>query len=151
MDIGCGMIAVETNLKADKLPDNLDLLHGEISRSVPAGVGKQHSKNSHTTRDAGLWMDKHRGSDRVQSMARTAVLQLGTLGSGNHFVEVCLDENETVWVVIQSGSRGTGNKLANQHIIVAKALCNGIPLEDKDLAYFQESKPEFGAYINDML
>ena len=74
VDIGCGMIAVETNLKADKLPDNLDVLHGEISRSVPAGVGRQKSKTSHTTRDAALWMDKHRGSERVQSMAETAVL-----------------------------------------------------------------------------
>ena len=151
VDIGCGMIAVQTNLSADKLPGSLDGLHGEISRSVPAGVGKQHSKTSHLSRDAALWMDKHRGSDRVQSMAQTAVLQLGTLGSGNHFVEVCLDENETVWVVIHSGSRGIGNKLAIQHIKVAKALCNSIPLEDKDLAYFQESQPEFGAYINDML
>ena len=84
-------------------------------------------------------------------MAETTVSQLGTLGSDNHFIEVCLDERDTVWVVIHSGSRGTGNRLAVQHIRVAKALCNGVPLKDKDLAYFQEGLPEFDAYINDML
>ena len=150
VDIGCGMIAVETNLTADKLPDSLDPLHDQISRSVPAGIGKRGGKGK-PSREAGVWMDQHPGSARIKKMAETAVSQLGTLGSDNHFIEVCLDERDTVWVVIHSGSCGTGNRLAVQHIRVAKALCNGVPLEDKDLAYFQEGLPEFDAYINDML
>lgn len=150
VDIGCGMIAVETNLRAGQLPDSLHQLHDEISRSVPAGIGPGGGRRE-PSRPAGLWMVDHPGSDRVQGMAERACAQLGTLGSGNHFIEVCLDETDTVWVVIHSGSRGVGNRLAVEHIRVAKALCNGVALEDKDLAYFQEGLPEFDAYIRDML
>ena len=75
--------------------------------------------------------------------------QLGSLGSGNHFLEVCLDEREVVWVVIHSGSRGVGNRLADRHIKLARAQEQA--LEDRDLAYFLEGTPEFSAYIKDML
>ncbi|MDP6548462.1 MAG: RtcB family protein [Dehalococcoidia bacterium] len=150
VDIGCGMIAVETSLSAAQLPDSLSRLHDEISRSVPAGIGRGGSHRE-PSRPAGLWMNRHPGSGRVQGMAERACSQLGTLGSGNHFIEVCLNETDTVWVVIHSGSRGAGNRLAMEHIRIAKALCQGVPLEDKDLAYLQEGLPEFDAYIRDML
>jgi len=150
VDIGCGMIAVETNLTASQFPDSLDALHGEISRSVPSGIGPRGG-NRKVSRDAGIWMASHPGSGRVRNMSERAAAQLGTLGSGNHFIEVCLDERDTAWVVIHSGSRGVGNRLATEHIRVAKALCDGVPLEDKDLAYFQEGLPEFDSYIGDMM
>lgn len=150
VDIGCGMIAVETSLTTRTLPDDLNALMPLIEERVPAGVGQGHARNSngsetwladHPTR---LDLD-HKQKDRVLS-------QFGTLGSGNHFVEVCLDETDVVWVVLHSGSRGIGNQLAQGHIKAAKKLAKQwfIPLEDPDLAYFVQGTPEFGAYISDM-
>jgi tRNA-splicing ligase RtcB len=82
-------------------------------------------------------------------LGKVALAQLGTLGSGNHFVEVCLDERDVVWVLLHSGSRGVGNQLAGRHIKIAKAQEQG--LEDKDLSYFLDTQPEFHTYISDML
>lgn len=148
VDIGCGMIAVETDLVADGLPDDLDRLHGYIAKVVPAGVGKGHESDSQypakLAQHATIFTDKERS---------TAHKQFGTLGSGNHFVEVCLDERERVWVVLHSGSRGIGNQLARKHIEGAKGLMKKyfIELEDPDLAYLVEGTAEFDAYIADML
>ena len=82
----------------------------------------------------------------------TVLAQFGTLGSGNHFLEVCIDERDTVWIVLHSGSRGIGNQLATQHIETAKTLAKQwfLPLEDPDLAYLVQGTPEFTAYIDDM-
>ncbi len=148
VDIGCGMIAVETDLVADGLPDDLDRLHGYVAKVVPAGVGKGHESDSQYP--AKLAPHAVEFSDKERT---TAHKQFGTLGSGNHFVEVCLDERERVWVVLHSGSRGIGNQLAKKHIEGAKGLMKKyfIELEDPDLAYFVERTPEFDAYIADML
>lgn len=156
VDIGCGMIAVETDLTASRLPDDLGPLHARISQVIPAGVGRGHetsswepgdprwSKLPALPRQSSRWGDRERG--RIHD-------QFGTLGSGNHFVEVCLDERDHVWVVLHSGSRGIGNRLAKRHIDVAKGIMRRyfIELEDPDLAYLVEGTPEFGAYISDML
>ena len=85
----------------------------------------------------------------TQKQEHTVVVQFGTLGSGNHFFEVCLDERDVVWVVLHSGSRGIGNQLAQRHISKAKemAKAEGTPLEDPDLAYFVEGTPPFDEYI----
>ena len=148
VDIGCGMIAVECPFTSDLLPDSLDQLHAAITDVVPAGVGRGHD----TARVAEILNDD-RTEDLTQKQAATAAKQLGSLGSGNHFVEVCLDERDRVWVVLHSGSRGVGNQLARNHIEEAKGLMKAyfVDLPDPDLAYLVEGTPEFDTYIRHML
>ena len=150
VDIGCGMIGVQTDLEASDLPDSLDGLHSEFARSIPSGVGRRHS---HPSSRAQKWLRDHPLRTTIlnnpSNEGNVIASQLGSLGSGNHFTEVCLDEGERVWVILHSGSRGIGNKLAMQHIKLAKKQEQG--LEDPDLAYFTQGTPEFQAYISDML
>lgn len=149
VDIGCGMVAVETNLHASDLPDTLSALMPLIEQRVPAGVGKGHE--SPVEADA---LDRLGLPPALtEKQLKTLSVQFGTLGSGNHFVEICLDERDQVWTVLHSGSRGIGNQLAQKHITGAKNLMKQyfITLEDPDLAYFVERTPEFDAYIADML
>lgn len=149
VDIGCGMIAVDTGLTSAALPDDLGPLHGLIRQAVPAGVGQGHE--APVSGRATHWVAPPFELDPKQSA--TAAKQFGSLGSGNHFVEVCLDERDQVWVVLHSGSRGIGNQLARVHIDGAKALMQRyfVTLEDPDLAYYVEGTPEFDAYIAAML
>ena len=159
VDIGCGMIAVETDLTANDLPDSLDPLLSEIAWSIPAGVGRGHEGSDLQQQAYGTWATTailDRGLNQpymTDKQWQTARKQFGSLGSGNHFVEVCLDERDIVWVVLHSGSRGIGNQLASQHIEGARGLMERyfIDLEDRDLAYLVEGTPEFDAYINAML
>jgi tRNA-splicing ligase RtcB len=151
VDIGCGMIAVETDLGRADLPGDLDPLLPRIERAIPAGVGKGHG--NHTASGRG-WLEKHAPNrDFSPKQAEKTVTQFGTLGSGNHFVSVALDERERVWTVVHSGSRGIGNDLATDHIDRARKLAQsgGLQLEDRDLAYFSEGTPEFDRYVGDML
>ena len=154
VDIGCGMIAVETDLHAEHLPDDLQPLVSRFGRSVPAGLGRGRDLKStgasdqRVTRRAEKWMAEH-PHELPDGLDKRALSQLGTLGSGNHFLEVCLDEGEVVWVVLHSGSRGVGNRLADRHIKLARAQEQA--LEDKDLAYFLEGTVEFNSYVADML
>jgi tRNA-splicing ligase RtcB len=153
VDIGCGMIAAPTNLTSTDLPDDLGALHAEITRAIPAGVGKGHAE-AMTARPA--WADRDAQPQMVQrsdKLWQRTTTQWGTLGSGNHFVEVCLDEADKVWVVLHSGSRGVGNEIAKRHIEGAKKLMKKyfIELDDPDLAYFAQHTPEFDEYIHDML
>jgi tRNA-splicing ligase RtcB len=151
VDIGCGMIAAELDVTEDKLPDSLDPLLGRIERTIPAGVGRGHDR---VAQAASRWMAAHEpATDLAEAQARRAAEQFGTLGSGNHFVELCVDERGRVWVVLHSGSRGIGNQLAQAHIATARRLAQDLELrlEDRDLAYFLEGTPEFDAYIGDML
>jgi tRNA-splicing ligase RtcB len=150
VDIGCGMIAARLDVTAAALPDDLGPILSRIERAVPAGVGKGHDGVSNA---AARFMRDHRpGSDLTVKQERTALAQFGTLGSGNHFVEVCLDEADRVWVVLHSGSRGIGNQLAQAHITSARRLAklDHTPLEDPDLAWFTQGTPEFDAYIRDL-
>lgn len=152
VDIGCGMIAARLNLSAGDLPDDLQKLHSMIARDVPAGVGQGHDQSDAfdampdlpATHGEKYWTGK---------MANKAAKQFGSLGSGNHFVEVCLDELDRVWIVLHSGSRGVGNMLANIHIDGARGVMKQmfIDLPDPDLAYLVEGTPAFDAYITDML
>ena len=156
VDIGCGMIAVETDLNASDLPDDLAPLLSGIEKAVPAGVGQGHGDSGGNSRRDRIW---HRFTNAVPSVpmtekqSNTAFKQFGSLGSGNHFVEVCLDERDTVWLVLHSGSRGIGNTLATEHIDGAKGLMKKhfITLEDPDLAYLVEGTEEFRRYIDAML
>ncbi len=151
VDIGCGMVAAELDVTEDQLPDSLEPLLGRIERAIPAGVGQGHDT---VARNADRWLAAHRpatdlSADRVVKAAK----QFGTLGSGNHFFELCVDERARVWVVLHSGSRGIGNQLAQMHIATARRLAKHLEqrLEDRDLASFVEGTPEFQAYIADML
>jgi tRNA-splicing ligase RtcB (3'-phosphate/5'-hydroxy nucleic acid ligase) len=151
VDIGCGMIAAELDVTEDQLPDSLEPLLSRIERSVPAGVGRGHSAASG---EADRWLGAHRpATDLSGKQAATAATQFGTLGSGNHFFELCLDERGQAWVVLHSGSRGIGNQLAQAHIGRARAVAREamLSLEDPDLAWFAQGTPEFEAYIADML
>ena len=153
VDIGCGMIAVETMLTSADLPDNLDDLLSSIARSIPAGVGRGH-RQGHKALAGDAWYEANPNTtvSGDEKLGRKTVEQFGSLGSGNHFVEVCLDLDEVVWIVLHSGSRGVGNMLARRHIDRAKGLMAErlINLEDKDLAYLVEGERSFKEYITDL-
>ena len=152
VDVGCGMVAVRTKFFAKDLPDNLDKVRAGIERRIPLGAGSGNKKLTETAikRVSELKSAATQDYDKVDKNWMTA---LGTLGSGNHFIEICLDENEQVWVTLHSGSRGIGNRLATKHIKIAQKLMEqeSIPLKDRDLAYLKENTPEFDAYITDLL
>jgi RNA-splicing ligase RtcB len=151
VDIGCGMVAVETDLAVSDLPADLDPLVPRIERAIPAGVGKGHERQTAAGRS---WFAAHRPRrDFLPKQVERTVTQFGTLGSGNHFVCVARDERDRVWTVVHSGSRGIGNELATEHITRARELSQqaGLQLEDRDLAYFCEGTEEFDDYVIDML
>jgi tRNA-splicing ligase RtcB len=151
VDIGCGMAAIRTDLTADDLPDDLGGLMGPIEAAIPAGVGNGHES---ATTAADQWFAAHpASSDHCAQLAPKARTQFGSLGSGNHFAEVCLDESDRVWLFLHSGSRGIGNQLATRHIDTAKKLRDRLDhmVDDPALAWFVQGTPEFEAYIADML
>ncbi|PPK93417.1 tRNA-splicing ligase RtcB [Kineococcus xinjiangensis] len=157
VDIGCGMIAVRSQFSEDELrargsrKRGLSPLREAIERAVPLSAGARNRK---------VLPSAAPRVEELQAMARRdygAVLahwdlQLGSLGSGNHFIEVTLDETGAVWLFLHSGSRGIGNKLAQQHIAVARRLAErtGLVLPDMDLAHLEEGTPEFDAYLRDL-
>jgi tRNA-splicing ligase RtcB len=151
VDIGCGMIAAELDVTEDQLPDNLEPLLSRIEKAIPAGVGKGHDQ---VARNAEIWLATNKPvSDLAGDRTAKVLKQFGTLGSGNHFFELCVDERTRMWLVLHSGSRGIGNQLAQAHIAKARKLAKDalLSLEDMDLAYFVQGTAEFDAYIADML
>lgn len=160
VDIGCGMMAVRTSLNADGLPDDLRGLRSAIEAAVPHGRTDNGGRN-----DRGAWRNipaasaeawakispaynrligEHRELDRGSH-----VQHLGTLGTGNHFIELCLDQAMHVWVMLHSGSRGVGNRIGSYFIELAKADMRRsfINLPDKDLAYLSEGSDHFDDYV----
>jgi tRNA-splicing ligase RtcB (3'-phosphate/5'-hydroxy nucleic acid ligase) len=156
VDIGCGMSATRTNLNADDLDHLSPLaeLRHLIEREVPVSVGKYRDELSGTAQVRVRELEAMAVGQGVEpdQYAPNWRLQLGSLGSGNHFIEVCLDENDQMWVFLHSGSRGVGNKIAMHHVKVAQRQCARwhIPLPHKDLAYLPEGDTEFWAYIRDL-
>ncbi|MFT4264754.1 MAG: RtcB family protein [Nocardioides sp.] len=155
VDIGCGMIAVRTRFTSDELPHDRRPLREAIERAVPLSAGAANRKVSrdHTERRlAELTERAEQAGFDPASYAGSWELQLGTLGSGNHFIEVTVDERDRVWLFLHSGSRGVGNKIAQRHIRIAADLCTRwwIDLPDKDLAYLAEGTDEFWSYIREM-
>lgn len=152
VDIGCGMIAVQTTLAANQLPDNLNAIETGIERRIPLGAGAKNSKISTTARHRIEKLETKAGDVDYRKYSGWQE-QLGTLGSGNHFVEVCLDEEQQVWLVLHSGSRGVGNRIADHHIQVAQKLMalRKVALKDRHLAYLPDDTPEFQNYIRDLL
>lgn len=150
VDIGCGMMAVKTTVTASDLPSNRGALHATISGAVPLSAGKYNgSLYSEETVGRVQELERLAGADQAEAISPNWRLQLGSLGSGNHFIEVSLDEDDNVWLFLHSGSRGVGNKLANKHIKVAQQQCEKrwISLPDRDLAYLVEGEPEFWSYM----
>src|SRR6266496_309798 len=153
VDIGCGMTAVRTSLTAEDLPASLGRLRGLLERAVPVGFA-QHRTEAFTARDAEDWPTFWKSFDgltqAVKANAEKALHQMGTLGGGNHFIEICLDTQKQVWVMLHSGSRGIGNLLAQHHIEVARGLAHNEELPDPDLAVFLANTPEMSEYRHDL-
>src|SRR5246127_2231654 len=160
VDIGCGMMAAKTTLRAEDLPDNLGPLRSAIERAVPHG-----SVPRNRGRDTGSWENPPETVDQTWATLAEEFdalcelhprlkntnnrKHLGTLGTGNHFIEVCLDEEGAVWFMLHSGSRGVGNAIGTHFIELAKkdALRSNANLPDQDLAYFEEGAQYFGDYV----
>jgi tRNA-splicing ligase RtcB len=154
VDIGCGMAAVRTQYHRDDLVGDLRRLRTSIEEAVPLSAG---SYNSRLTESARRRVDQLTGEAEKARFdplryAKNWTLQLGTLGSGNHFIEVCHDESGAVWLFLHSGSRGIGNRIATHHIQVARQLMEQrrIDLPDRDLAYLEEGSEEFDAYLREL-
>lgn len=150
VDIGCGMIAVKTNLKRDQLKDLAEIRHS-IERSIPMSMGKFNSKLTESAQSRVEELGKMADGEDLDKKFGTSNwrMQLGTLGGGNHFIEVSVDSEDTVWVTLHSGSRGIGNKIGCYYIAQAQKLCKDmlIQLKDQDLAYLPESNPLFDEYL----
>ncbi len=160
VDIGCGMLAAQTTLNANHLPDNLRKIRRSIEKAVPHGRTDHGGK-----RDKGAWSEIPRrqvGVWRQLEIGYKAIIEkypkldrgnnvnhLGTLGTGNHFIELCLDENDQVWLMLHSGSRGVGNRIGTFFIEMAKndMRAHIANLPDKDLAYFNEGAEHFDDYV----
>ena len=153
VDIGCGMTAVRTSLKAEDLPASLAPLRSAIEAAVPVGFA-MHRDAAFSERDAADWAVFWQRFDDLSETTKLnrerAVNQMGSLGSGNHFIELCLDTTGQVWVMLHSGSRGVGNVLAQHHIEVARDLAHNAELPDRDLAVFLAGTPEMTAYRHDL-
>jgi len=156
VDIGCGMAAVETSLTAKDLPDDLRRLRNAIEKAVPVGKGAHDEAAWESApdelRSAGAaLMDGYRNlAAGVKGLGEKVACQIGTLGGGNHFIEVCLDTKGTVWLMLHSGSRHIGAVLAEHHIEIAHRLGHNQALEDRDLAVFLAGTPAFEAYRRDL-
>jgi tRNA-splicing ligase RtcB len=153
VDIGCGMVAVRLSLKGSQLPDSLLSIRHGIEAAIPMGAGGAHKKYKDPTFiDRGNRIPQSVavvfGNDEVKAQTK-AYSQLGTLGSGNHFVEVCIDENDDVWVMLHSGSRGIGNMIGSYYINKAKEMMERwhITLPDGDLAYLPQGDDLFDDYV----
>lgn len=153
VDIGCGMIGVCTNCTASDLEGrDLVTLRDYIERVIPLSPGNYNSSTlKETAKPKITELEELAERDGVDlSHSPTWKRQLGSLGGGNHFIELCLDELDRVWMFLHSGSRGVGNKIAQKHIKIAQAECKNEDLPDKDLAYLTEGTEEFESYIKDL-
>lgn len=159
VDIGCGMIAVETDLTRDQLRGVEGKILGHVRELIPSGVGTSHKQ---PLPQASRFVDDNGYPEglaeapfihQAKDMRKKALVQFGTLGAGNHFVEVCEEKNGRVWLVLHSGSRGVGNMLATGHFNVAKDFCKvrGIKLENRELSYLPIGTHEAESYLQDML
>ena len=161
VDIGCGMNAVRTTLTASELPDNLARLRSAIEAEVPVGFEQhewsrvQGSRQARAVRPLGdrlaRIVERHRGiAKMLRQFERTWICQAGTLGGGNHFIELCLDEEQRVWVMLHSGSRGIGNVIGSYFISAAQKDMrrHQLQLPDADLAYLSEGSTLFDDYVD---
>ncbi|MGJ7417897.1 RtcB family protein [Streptomyces cinereoruber] len=157
VDIGCGMSAVKTSLTAGDLPGDLSRLRSKIEQAIPVGRGLHREAvdpkrlyQFPTTGWDDFWSRFDGVADAVKFRRERAGQQMGTLGSGNHYAEVCIDTHGSVWLVLHSGSRNIGKELAEHHIGEAQKLAHNKGLVDRDLAVFVSDTPQMAAYRNDL-
>lgn len=154
VDIGCGMIAVRTQWHVDQLPSDRRSVREAVERAIPLSAGGANQKLTATAQErvADLEARAEKAGFDPDTYAPRWRLQLGSLGSGNHFIEVTVDEEGTVWLFLHSGSRGVGNRIAQHHIKIAADLCRKwwIDLPHRDLAYLVEGTDEFWAYVREL-
>jgi tRNA-splicing ligase RtcB (3'-phosphate/5'-hydroxy nucleic acid ligase) len=145
----CGMAAIKTPFKSGILDGKLKELRHEIERAIPVGFNAHKESDWHASRWSGweTFDELHKG---VQDRKKKAMLQMGTLGGGNHFLEVCLDTEDNVWLMLHSGSRNIGKEIAERHIATAKTLHRLNELPDPNLAYFIQGTDEFKNYWRDL-
>lgn len=155
VDIGCGMGAMLTNLTARELPDNLDAIRSQIERDIPVGFNSHSEDVPESVTHASKLMERYKDlqAPNVHTGAQEGRVwqQIGTLGGGNHFIELSIDTKDRVWLVLHSGSRNIGKTLAEHHIAIARGLAHNASLPDKDLAVFLRGTPEMVAYRNDLM
>jgi tRNA-splicing ligase RtcB len=149
VDIGCGMMAVRTQFAVSDVRGDLAELHAAISAAVPLSAGRYNETITDGAQRRIAELESLAGIEQADQVAPRWRFQLGSLGSGNHFIEVSVDEDARVWLFLHSGSRGVGNKLATKHIKIAQQQCarRWIALPDPDLAYLVEGEPEFWSYL----
>ena len=156
VDIGCGMIAVKTPLTRADLPEDLSDIRKAVEEQIPLSAGRYNRSVKKTAKLRVEQMEAQAAEldrlDFYNKVDRNWRKQMGSLGSGNHFIEIVLDETDSVWAFLHSGSRGVGNRLADHHIKIAKTLMEKwyIDLPDADLAYLVEDTPEFDDYMTDL-
>lgn len=158
VDIGCGMMAVKTSVTTSDLPDDLGPLRSAIEAVVPVGFRSNDGQADVVRRDHGLktTFDKLFGAfetlraPKIDEREKKAVDQCGSLGGGNHFIEVTSDDDGVIWLMLHSGSRNIGNELAKRHIYAAKGLEHNLGLPDRDLAVFLAGTEEMDAYLHDL-
>jgi len=149
LDIGCGMAAIPTNLFAKDLPDNLEAILSALEEAIPQSFNG-HSEVSGLAKDWDGWTRFNTLTPKVQDLWSKARVQMGTLGAGNHFWEICLDTDQKVWLMLHSGSRNIGKTLAEIHIEKAKKLTHNERIIDRDLAVFLAGTKEMDQYRNDL-
>ncbi|MBW4661457.1 MAG: RtcB family protein [Drouetiella hepatica Uher 2000/2452] len=151
VDIGCGMAAIKLPFEGDRLEGKLKQIRLDLEAAIPVGFSENKEIEKSVTNWQG-WQDFKELHMGVQHLESKAMKQLGSLGGGNHFLEVCLDANNQVWLMLHSGSRNIGNMLAQRHIGTAKDLMklSDTQLPDPDLAYFVQGTTEFVAYWRDL-
>lgn len=150
VDIGCGMAAVPTNLTASDLPDDLGLIRAKIEATIPVGFNGHETALKPAPPVIGLFKRFKDLHPDVQDREANAWRQMGTLGGGNHFIELCLDTHDRVWLMLHSGSRNIGKELAERHIKIAKTLDHNAGLPDPDLAVFLNGTAEMKNYRADL-
>jgi tRNA-splicing ligase RtcB len=148
VDIGCGMAAQRTNLTSHDLPESLRALRGDVERAIPVGIAQHEDPVVHKKHP--LLGEFPSLTKEVSGLEGKMKRQLGTLGGGNHFIELCLDTEDRVWLMLHSGSRNIGKELAEIHIARAKKLAHNQDLPDRDLAVFLAGTPEMEAYRHDL-
>jgi tRNA-splicing ligase RtcB len=152
VDIGCGMQAFRTNLTVDDLPKDLHALRMRVESLIPSGTGQAHEKPLElvaTAKYSELW-ERFAQAEQSKCSLERAQQQMGSLGSGNHFIEVCVDTNNRIWLMLHSGSRFFGLQVAESHAWKAEVLPMNQALPDKTLSVLPRGTPDFDAYWRDM-
>jgi tRNA-splicing ligase RtcB (3'-phosphate/5'-hydroxy nucleic acid ligase) len=151
VDIGCGMCAIQLPFRVEQLDGKLKKIRQEIEAAIPVGFNENKEADRQVLNWQG-WQGFGQLHEGVSHLESKALKQMGSLGGGNHFIEVCVDAQDGVWLMLHSGSRNIGNMLAQRHIETGRNLAKmaGETLPDKDLAYFVEGTAEFAAYWRDL-